>query len=204
VNFRRSRPPTAIDLPSPATQQQAQPDQPDQQGQQDQPAHAPPANPTPVAARGGLAAALALVGALGLGSILASMAVHHRARSAPTGSGFGDRAAASVVAMPVQPLLTMLGPPVPGARATDSDRPSPALGAGAGERALARRARTNRAAGAAPSGPGGVGRAAVPRRASQGQEIRGAAHGWVARDGACSPPYYFDAGGIKHFKPACL
>jgi serine/threonine-protein kinase len=197
VNFRRSRPPTAIDLPSPASQPQ---------GRQDQPGHDQRPSSAPVAARRGLAAAVALVGVVGLGSVLVWTAVHHRARPAPFGGGFGDGRVASIVAMPVQPLLTMLGPRAPGSRGTDSDRAGAGAGAGAGggERAVARRPRTNRAAGVAPGGPGGVGRAGTPRRASQEQEIRGAAHGWVARDAACSPPYYFDAGGIKHFKPDCL
>jgi serine/threonine-protein kinase len=199
VNFRRSRPPAAIDLPSPVTQQQ---------GLREQPGHEQPPRPAPLAARSGLAAALALVGVVGLGSFLVWTAVHNRARSAPFGGGSGDGRVASVVAMPVQPLLTMLGPPAARPRATHSDRAGPGSGVGVGlgvvEREVARRARTNRAAGAAAIGPGGVGRAGAPRRPSQGQEIRGAAHGWVARDGACSPPYYFDADGIKHFKLACL
>jgi len=198
VNFRRSRPPTASDLPSLATPHPAEPEQPGQ----------PPPGSTPVAARSGLAAALALVGVVGLGTVLVWTAVHHRARPAPVGGGFGDGRVASVVAAPVQPLLTMLGPPSPGPRATDPDRagPGPSAGAGLVERAVARRARTNHATRAVSIGPAAVGRAGAPRRASQVPELRGrgAAEGWVARDEGCSPPYYFDAGGIKHFKPACL
>jgi serine/threonine-protein kinase len=219
VNFRRSRPPTPIDLPSPATRDRAEVDEPGQCQQT-----AAPDVRVPLVARSGLGAlgvfgvfgVLGLLGVLGLGSVLIWTAVHPRVRPASLiVGGYGNgRVASGVVVMPVQPLLTMLGPAASGPRAADSDRagpgPSASAGAGAGagaggvDRTAARRARTSHAAGTLPLGPGGVGRTGAPRRASQGQELRGAAHGWVAREGACSPPYSFDASGIKHFKPACL
>lgn len=130
--------------------------------------------------------------------------IHHRGPVLRAAGGLGgDGPIGGIAAMPVQPLLTLLGPRVSGHPGTEAEGGPLVLRHGSSlgvlEVSLPRRSKRDRA-----SGTLAVGRVGASRRANHGAQDAGASHRPTSRDASCAPPYVFDAAGIKHFKPECL